>query len=683
MNLPQNAELRSQREILDALPALVFLERAGRIVYANAEALDVMGIAAAQWTPRSTEDVLWGFYPGIAEPQTALAGARGGSPFHATLPGRGGRIIPVEGTYSILNTELREGIIVAQVSARERAPKPRLMEDVLASLPEAVAIIHGGRVLYVNTSFTRMFGYAEDEAIGRNLRDLIVPETRHHENAMLQREMEDHGKVSVETVRMDKSGDLVDVSMQVAPLMVNGTSAGYVITYRDIAERKQLEAQLQQDAMYDVLTGLPNRALFEDRLKLALSRRARKREQNCGVLLLDLERFQEINGMLGHAAGDMLLMTAAGRLRTTLRPQDTAARLGRDQFAILVESIPNVTDLEVVAQRVQRDINRPYDLLGHQIQVAASMGIAISADDRNTPEALVRDADEAMHRARQAGGGRYEIFDRGVAIALPAGMERERQLRQLLHGREFELWFQPVVRLVTGLVEGFEAMPRWRRPDGSIDTLQDFLAVAEESGFAVPMGRELMEMVCQRLQSWNQAAPGSSLFLSFDITRRQFYQDDLIAQLQALVASAGIDPSRLMLEVPEGAVSDNPDRATAILQRLVDCGVRVALDHFGAGLAPLNHLLRLPVEMVKLDANLTQMAGDPGRHLAVIESLIHVAKSVGVQLVAEGVQTQPQLDLLRELGCELGQGRLFAQALEPESALQLAASNRPAMALNA
>lgn len=683
MNLPQNAESRQQCEILDALPALVFLERAGRIVYANAEALDVMGMAGARWMTRSTEEVLWGLFPGIAEPRTALAGSRGGSPFHATLAGRGGRIIPVEGTYSILNAELRDGIIVAHVSARERAPKPRLMEDVLASLPEAVAIVHGGRILYINQSFTRMFNYTEDECSGRNLRDLIVPETRHHENAMLQRAMEEHGRVSVETVRMKKSGELIDVAMQVARLMVNGAEAGYVLTYRDIAERKQLEAQLQQDAMYDVLTGLPNRVLFEDRLKLALSRRARKRDQNCGVLLLDLDQFAGINAAIGQAAGDMLLMTAAGRLRATLRPQDTAARLGGDDFAILVEIIPAMADLEVVAQRVHRELDRTYDLLGHRVQAAVSMGIAISADERNTPEAVMQDAHVALQRAKQSGGGRYEIFDRGPAIQISTEKQRERQLRQVLDQREFELWYQPIIRLATGAVEGFEAMPRRRRADGSVDTLHDLLAVAEDTGFILRMGRETMEMVCQRLQAWSSMMTGTGLFFSLDMTRRQFYQDDLVAQVQSMLAASGVDPARLMLDVPESAVSDDPDRAIAILQRLVDCGVRVALDHFGAGMTPLDHLLRLPVETVKLDAKLTQVTEEPGRRLALLESLVHVAKSAGVQLLALGVQTQQQVRLLRELGCELGQGPLFSLALEPESARQLAGSNRLSMALNA
>lgn len=681
--MAHNAESRIQCEILDALPSLVFLERAGRIVFVNAEALHVMGLGSTAWTSRRTEEVLWGLFPGMAEPQTDLAGSGNGSPFHATLAGKAGRIVPVEGTYRILNAELREGIIVAQVSARERAPKPRLMEDVLASLPDAVAIVHGGRVLYVNQSFTRMFGYAEDEASGRNLRDLIVPETRHHENAMLHRVVEEQGRAAVDTVRMHKSGDLLDVGVQVAPLKVNGVAAGYVLTFRDIGDRKQVEAQLQQDAMHDVLTGLPNRALFEDRLKLALSRRARYRQRNCGVLLINLDGFRGLNESLGHAACDMLLMSTAGRLRATLRPQDTAARVEGDEFAILVESISTASDLEIVAQRVMRDMELPFDLPGQRIRLGASAGAVISNDERSSAEALLHGARSAMFEAKQAGGGRFQMFDGGSEVRVARSRQRERQLRQALAGQHFELWYQPMFRLATGSVEGFEAMPRWRREDGSIDPLRDLQPIAEDAGFVLKVGQELLEKACAQLQSWNDSMSVAAPFLSVNVTRRQLYQDDLVPQVKSTLMATGVEPSRLMLEIPESAVSDNPDRALAVLQRLVDCGVRVALDDFGAGIAPVNHLVRLPLHLVKLDANLTLMAEEPGRHVALLESLIHIAKSAGVQMLAQGVQTPQQLTMLQELGCELAQGQLLSTALEAAGALQLAGSTRSTMALNA
>ncbi|MGH9598562.1 MAG: PAS domain S-box protein, partial [Terracidiphilus sp.] len=280
LNLPENSDSIEQQDILDALPVLVFLERAGRIVFANAEARQMLGLGEAEWVSRPVEDVLWGLFPGTAEPQTLLTGTRKGSPFHATVPTLSGRLLPVEGTYSILDAELREAVIVAHPGGRERAPKSRLMEDVLASIPEAVAIEHGNHVLYTNPAFTRMFGYSAEEASGGSLRELIVPETRLSEVAMLEKQVDESGRATIETTRMNKAGELVDVSLQAGPLLVDGAKVGRVLTFRDIGERRQTEAKLQHDALHDVLTGLPNRALFTDRLALALSRRSRRLDQS-------------------------------------------------------------------------------------------------------------------------------------------------------------------------------------------------------------------------------------------------------------------------------------------------------------------------------------------------------------------------------------------------------------------
>ena len=683
LNLPENSNSTQQQEVLDALPVLVFLERAGQIVFANAEARQMLGVAEAEWVQRPVEDVLWGLFPGTAEPQTSLTGSKRGSPFHATLAGKGGRLMPVEGTYSLLNAQQREAVIIAQAGGRERAPRSRLMEDVLASIPEAVAIVHGTHVLYTNPAFTRMFGFTAEEVGGGNLRDFIVPETRQHENAMLQRVVQEQGRALIETVRMTKRGELVDVAMHVAPLIVAGDNAGYVLTYRDIGERKQIEAQLQHDAMHDVLTGLPNRALFKDRLNLALSRRIRRRDQGCGVLFIDLDHFKEINDSLGHAAGDVLLIAVAERLRAVLRPQDTAARLGGDEFGILVENILTVSDLDAVAKRVLQAIDRPFEILGHHIKAAASIGVAMAGQDHVAPDMLLRDADSAMYRAKQDGGQRYEICDRNMELHVSSQQERERELRHVLNKREFELWYQPIYRLATGHVDGFEALLRWRRADGTIDSFRDLLPVAEDIGLSIGIGRDAIDTVCRQLQLWNEAIPGNSLTLTVNVTHRQFYQDDMVAHLKKTLAATLVDPSRLMFEVSETTLNDNPDAAVAVLQRLVDCGVRVALDNFGSSLAPLNHLVRLPIAVVKMDPKLTVAATTTGRQLALVESLIHVGKSVGVQVLAQGIETTEQLTILRHLGCELGQGHLLSHALEPSRAQQLAAQANRAILLDA
>ena len=684
LNLPENSDSAQQQEVLDALPVLVFLERAGRVVFANAEARQTLGLAEGEWAPRAVEDVLWGLFPGTAEPQTQLIGTRAGSPFHATLPTRGGRLLPVEGTYSILSTELREAIIVAHPSGRVRAPKSRLMEDVLASIPEAVVIVHGNHVLYTNPAFTVMFGYTAEEASGGNLRELIVPETRHHELALLEKEVDVKGRVCTDTVRMAKNGELVDVALVCAPLRVDGSKVGYVLSFRDISERRQAETRMQQDTMFDVLTGLPNRALFLDRLTLALKRRARRLEQNCGVLILDLDRFKEINTALGPAAGDGLLMAVADRLRTHLRPEDSASRLDGDEFAVLAENILDQNDLEIVAARIQRQMEEPFDIFGSFVRVSVSMGVAVAGPGHTTASLLLRDADYALNRAKTAGGGATEVFDRGLELPYrKADRDPERELRRVLEKRQYEIWYQPIYRLESGKLEGFESLLRLRRQDGSMHSFIDLLRVAENTGLSITLGRETMDTVCRQLLAWTGNGAQPELTLTLNLTDRQFYHPQMVVQLKKALTAHGVDPSRLLFEVTEGALNQNSDEAEKVLKSMAECGVRIAVDNFGSRFAPLAHLARLPIDVVKIAPRLIASAIAPGRPATVLESLIHLAHGLDMQVIAQGIETQEQLDALTAMGCVLGQGHLFSYALDPVRATKLAGLGRWPLAAGA
>jgi diguanylate cyclase (GGDEF)-like protein len=451
---------------------------------------------------------------------------------------------------------------------------------------------------------------------------------------------------------------------------------GYVFTYRDIGERKETEAKLQHDAMHDVLTGLPNRALFLDRLTLALTRRLRRRDQSCGVLFLDLDRFKEINDSLGHAAGDVLLIEVTERLRAALRPQDTAARMGGDEFAILVENILTGGDLDVVASRVLQEIERPFEILGRFIHAGASIGAAMAGPDHTNPELLIRDADFAMYRAKQAGGGRLEIFDKHLEVQVTSQQERERELRQVLDKQQFEVWYQPIYQLRTGKLEGFESELRWRREDGSVDSFCDAFPEVEDAGLSISLGRETVDTVCRQLRTWTDDSRQWDLTLTVNVTHQQFYHPDMVAQLKRALAATGADPTRLLIEVSESTLNDNPDAAVAILQRTVDCNVRIAVDHFGSSLAPLNHLVRLPIDVVKLDPKLTAVSTSTSRQLAVLQSLIHLGHTLGMQVVAQGIENSAQLDALCRMGCELGQGNHLSHAVNPARALNLAVLGR-------
>ncbi len=671
LNLPANADSAELRRILDALPVLVFLERAGKIVFANGEARQMLGIEG-EWAPRPVEEVLWGLFPGTAEPQTLLTGTRRGNPFHATLHSRDGRLHAVEGTYSILDPALHEAIIVAHPGGRERAPKTRLMEDVLSSIPEAVVIEHGNHVLYINPAFTHMFGYSMEEASGGSVRLLNVPETRLNEHNTLLKAVDEQGRAMVETVRVTKGGELIDVSLHIAPLLVNAAKVGYVYTYRDIGESKQTEARLQHDAMHDVLTGLPNRALFKDRLTLALNRRARRPDHSCGVLYLDLDRFKEINDALGHAAGDVLLKGVAERLTSVLRPQDSAARLGGDEFAVLVENILAIADLEIVAARIQGVLEQPFPIFGKMIHSGASIGAAMAGPEHSSADLLIRDADFAMYRAKQSGGSRFEVFDKHLEICVSSQQERERELRTILEKRLFEFRYQPIFHLATGRVDGFETSLCWRRPDGAIDNFRELMTAAEETGLSISLGRETLEAVCTQLREWSASLPHLSFFMAVNLTARQFYHQDFVAQLSQILMATGADPSRLVLEVPETALNQDPDAAVAVVQRIVDCHVRVALDEFGSSLASLNHLVQLPLDLLKLDRKLVSAALTMGRQQAALEALVRLGNTLGGKVVADGVETSEQLTALGRVGCFAGQGLMLSPPLEAAHARMLA-----------
>ena len=678
LNLLENSDSSQQQEVLDALPALVFLEQAGMVVFANAEARQALGADEGDWTPQPVEDILWGLLPGTAEPQTQLVGTQAGSPFHATMVARSGRLLAVEGTYSILNAERREAIIVAHPSGREQAPpKSGLMEDVLASIPEAVAIVHGNHVLYTNPAFTHMFGYTSEEAGGGNLRELIVPESRQHELALLEKQVDQKGRVTADTVRMNKAGELVDVAMVVAPLRVDEASVGYVLSFRDIGERRQMEARVGQDALFDLHTGLANGTLFVDRLALALKRRMRRREQNCGVLVMDLDRFKEVNDALGRAAGDALLLAVAERLQTSLRPEDSASRLAGDEFAVLVENILELGDLEVVAGRILAKMEQPFEVFGSLVRVSISMGVAMAAPDHASAEMLLRDAGFALNRARMTGGGCCEFFNRQLEMPSKKwSQDPERELRRVLEKHRYEVWYQPIYQLTSGKLEGFESLLRLRRPDGSAGSFLELLGVAEDTGLSITLGRNTMDMVCRQLQIWSEGQSRQDLTLTLNLSERQFFHPEMVPQLKRVLAVNGVNPSQLLFEVTENTLNGNPEAAASVLARMAECKVRIAVDNFGSRLAPLNHLARLPIDVVKLSPKLIAAATEPGRPAMMLESLIQLGKAMAVQVIAQGIETQQQLEALNRMGCELGQGHLFSHALEPARATMVVGLGR-------
>jgi diguanylate cyclase (GGDEF)-like protein/PAS domain S-box-containing protein len=676
------------RLLLEMLPCYVFVQRGGDVSYANHLAREALGIQEGAVSP--VENVFEGAFPGLVygragrpEPRSKKIFGSGNHPytseFECRLRVQDGPALPVRGRFRMLRADPEaELLIVAYPSPREAeigAPS-NFLEQLLDAAPEAIMITRGARILHVNREFEALFGFSAEEAVGQNTHDILIPETRRHEFDMLEHTMQLYGRASMETVRLHKSGELIDVSVLVAPIELSGVEVGNFVSYRDIRDKKRTDAKLQHDALHDSLTGLANRVLFLDRLQFTMARQQRRSELNFAVIFLDLDRFKSVNDTLGHACGDDLLERVAVRLRACFRPEDTVARFGGDEFAILIEDVTNISDVTRIAERVQQDIRLPIEVHGHEVLITASIGIAFGTLDHTTPEQVLRDADYAMYQAKSHGHARHEVFDSSMHIHVAAQLEKERDLKGALDREEFDVWYQPIYRLADGEIEGFEALLRWRRPDGSIVPLQDFLPTAEETGLILPIGFFVLEQVAKQLEAWADVLPGRSPSISVNLSPRQFKSPHLLDRLAELLSQSHVPPGRLRLEVTETAINQDPDYAIAVFQRMIDLGVSAALDNFGVGLASMNHFVRMPIDLVKVDRRLISLLPAPGRQAAILQTIFDLGRLLQVRMLAEGIERVDQLEALRKYGCDLVQGHLFSPAVSRDQARDLLKAGR-------
>jgi Amt family ammonium transporter len=681
-----------QRLLLEALPCYVFVQRGGTVVYANRIARDILHLAEGASMP--VDDLFRGQYPGFAYSQPSRMQRGPGNVLGSgALPYSSDFIcqmrtpldsaVPVRGSFRMLRVEPEpELLVVALRSQRnaEHAPAPapaadqgstaNFLEQLLNSAPEAIMITRGSKILHINREFETLFGFSADEVLGQNTYDILIPETRRHEFDMLEHTMQLHGRASMDTVRLHKSGQLIDVSILAAPISMAGVEVGNFVSYRDIRDRKQTDARMQHDAMHDPLTGLANRALFLDRLQLTMARQQRHSQLNFAVMFLDLDRFKAVNDNLGHASGDELLIRVAARLRACFRPEDTVARFGGDEFAILLEDVTNISDVTRIAERAQHDICLPVEVNGHEVFVSASIGIAFGTLDHTSPEQVLRDADYAMYQAKANGHARHEVFDGSMHVHVAAQMKREQELSVALEKKEFEVWYQPIYRLATGEIEGFEALLRWRRA-GNLVPLQEFLPIAEETGLIVPIGEFVLEQVCRQLDQWTRAFPQAKPTIAVNLSPRQFRDSRLPSQLTELLSRWKVAPEQLRLEVSEAAVNQDAETALSIFQDIGDLNVRVALDNFGAGLASMNHFIRLPIDLVKVDRRLIAYLPVPGKQSSILRTIFDLGRTLEVSMLAEGIERKEQLEALQQFGCDLGQGHLFSPPVLQEKAQAL------------
>lgn len=529
----------------------------------------------------------------------------------------------------------------------------------LASDPILVVDTTDDVVLDVNDRACEAYGLLRAEFIGRSFIPLSREPARDAEHMRRLFAIGSHDEY--ETTHLRRDGKTLDFHVSASLIEYDGRRAVLCIN-RDIGARLRAEHQLRHDAFHDRLTGLPNRALFEDHLALALGRAQRDSHRLFAVLFLELDRFKVINDSLGHALGDRLLILIARRIKSVLRPGDSVARLGGDEYTILLDGLDDEGDALRVAERIQSDLRAPFDLRGNEVYTSASIGIAFSHLRYAHPGELIRDADTAMYRAKAQGKARHEVFDQAMYRYAIQRLQLETELRHAVEREDFEIHYQPIVRIADERIVGFEALVRWRHAERGLIPPIDFIPLAEETGMILALGQQVLREACRQMRRWQQShAAHADLTVSVNLSCKQFVQADLAAKIADVLAETKLDARSLKLELTESVLMEHDETAVATLNRLRAIGVEISIDDFGTGYSSLAYLHRLPIDILKIDRSFVASMNDSPEKHEITRTVISLAHNLGMRTIAEGVETRGQIERLLALDCEYAQGYLFSR----------------------
>ena len=564
--------------------------------------------------------------------------------------------------------------IIRDITDRKRAER-RLMESehftraIISSVRQGVVVFDRDLTCKVwNRFMEELTGVGAEQVIGSHGFERFPQLRDHGAEALLERALAGETVFSQDTQFLipetRRSGWVSAVfSPHQSP---DGEVIGVVAIVHDITERKRAEEQLAYNAFHDALTGLPNRALFVDRLERLLRQSDRHPEMVFGVAFLDIDRFKLVNDSFGHMVGDDLLVSVARRLEGCVRTGDTVARFGGDEFAVLLASVPDVRDATRVAERILLELSVPFRLSGHEIFTSASIGIALSSTGYQRPEDILRDADAAMYRAKLEGRSRYEIFDRDIHQRIVSSQQAELELRRAIERNEFRLAYQPIISLADGRITGFEALIRWEHPWRGLLAPEEFMPAAERSGLIVDIGWWVVEHACVQMREWLTRFPDQTgLTMSVNMSATQFQQEDLVERIDEILERVGLEPSALKLEVAENLLVQDDERLTQVIAALRERGITLCIDDFGRGCTPLGQLHSFPVDTLKIDRSFVSRIGFSGNSTRLVETIVALSQTLGLASVAQGVETQEQLEFLRQLGPGFAQGFLFSTPRSP------------------
>ena len=570
---------------------------------------------------------------------------------------------------------------------RKLSARDRLFQLITESAADMIAVVDKeGRRIYISPAYQKSLGYDPDELKATPALEQVHPQD-------LPRVMEaaekahstGRGERLEYRVRHKNGTWRVLESTSNVIHSAEGLLDGLVIVNRDITERKRAEEMLLRHAFYDDLTKLPNRALFLEKLGQAVAASYRHAELKVAVLFIDIDEFRVINDSLGHEAGDTLLLQVAQRLADpngisvqnaaqtapSIPLSFTVARPGSDEFAILFEDLRHPSDAVQIAEQIQTRLSTPFNVAGHEIVIGASFGIAVGNSRSSSPDTMLRDAEIAMYRAKQAGKARYRVFDNGMHEQAVKRMQLETDLRKALECGEFRVYYQPIVSLQSGRIVGFEALSRWQKPEGLVMP-GDFISVADETGLILPINHQLLLEACRQIRAWQELVPEDTpLHIGINITPKQFANPQLAAEIKDILRETSLDPGCLDLEITETIAMSDAEGSASVLRELKSLGARLSIDDFGTGYSSLSRLQRFRVDSLKIDrAFISRMHCDTESH-EIVRAVTLLAHNLRLGVIAEGVENQQQLELLHHLGCEMAQGCLFAKPIPTDAAQDL------------